>query len=259
MPRSLAALAPDGLLRAVDRVRARRFLARVTPLNDRFAAEHGRTVLHGPFAGLEYGEDVTQAAKLAGVYERELHGAVEELVAAAPGVVVNVGCGEGYYAVGLARRLPQSAVLAHDLNPDERSRCADLARRNGVADRVDVRGLCDVDALNALPADGVALVLDCEGAELDLLRPDLVPAMASWPVLVELHDFDGLEASTTIPARFARTHEVVRLEPEPRRGDEAPEFARWDRDDAVAVLDEHRPHGLTSWAWMRPRSARRSA
>ncbi len=253
MPRALATLAPAPLLRAVDRVRARRFLARVTPLNERFARDHGRTVLRGPFAGLEYVPDVTQAAKLAGAYELELHDAVEQLVAAAPSVVVNVGCGEGYYAVGLARRLPEATVRAHDLDDDERARCGAMAQRNGVADRVDLRGLCDLDGLRALPQDGVALVLDCEGAEVDLLRPDLVPAMAHWPVLVELHDFGGVAASEIVPERFAATHDVHRLQPVPRRGDEAPELASWDAADRVAVLDEHRPPGLTSWAWMVPR------
>jgi hypothetical protein len=248
-----AALMPTAVLRAIDRVRARRFVARVTPLHERFAAERGRAVLHGPFAGLVYPQGMEQTPKLAGTYEREIHAAVEELIALQPAVVVNVGCGEGYYANGLALRLPAARIDAHDLDDGERARCAAVAGCNGVEDRVAILGLCDVDRLRTLPRHGVALFLDCEGAELELLRPDLVPAMARWPILVELHDFGEVSASEEIPRRFAATHDVRRIAPCARTGSEARELSSWPADDRRLALDEYRPPGKTSWAWMVPR------
>src|SRR3954471_21407829 len=62
------------------------------------------TVLNGPFAGLVYPSvDASLAslfAKLLGSYEREIHPVVEKICTAEYTDIVNVGCAEGYYAVG---------------------------------------------------------------------------------------------------------------------------------------------------------------
>ena len=92
-------------------------MARVT---ERFVAWHGLTVSGGPFAGLTYPdrEPISLVPKLLGIYERELHGAVEAAVLGQPEVIVNVGAADGYYAVGLARRCPSATVHAFEADPD---------------------------------------------------------------------------------------------------------------------------------------------
>jgi len=68
-----------------------------------------RTVASGPFRGMRYVARAYHSAyhaKLLGTYEMELHGIVEELCRETPGIIVDVGAAEGYYAVGLAMRLP---------------------------------------------------------------------------------------------------------------------------------------------------------
>ena len=74
-------------------------------------------VLAGPFAGMRYETEAVHSMhvpRLLGTYERELHASLER----APGMpylrVINIGCGEGYYAVGLAMRLPGAHVHAFD-------------------------------------------------------------------------------------------------------------------------------------------------
>src|SRR4051794_40351820 len=67
----------------------------------------GPQVQTGPFAGLEFARASAEGChvpKLLGCYERELHGLVEAAVADGYDDIVNIGCAEGYYAVGLARR-----------------------------------------------------------------------------------------------------------------------------------------------------------
>src|SRR5438094_9802013 len=67
------------------------------------------TVLNGPFRGLQYpsAEAICSAIlpKLLGSYEKELHCTIERLCNTDCSVVVDVGCAEGFYAVGFARRL----------------------------------------------------------------------------------------------------------------------------------------------------------
>ena len=60
------------------------------------------------------------------------------------------GCAEGYYAVGMARLAPEITVYAYDIEERARIACADLAQRNGVADRVIVGGEFAPDGFEGL-------------------------------------------------------------------------------------------------------------
>ena len=55
--------------------------------------------------------------------------------------LLNIGCADGYYAVGLAMRMPGVPVFAHDLNPKAQTGCREVAALNGVAERGQVGGL----------------------------------------------------------------------------------------------------------------------
>ncbi len=168
---------------------------RVAAVTRRFVAWHGLTVSGGPFAGLIYPdqEPLTLAPKLLGIYERELHPAIEAAIGAQPAVIVNVGAADGYYAVGLARRCPDATVIAYEADARQRELCRRVAAANGV--QIDIRGTAGPGDL-----DGAALVvMDCEGCERALLQP--LPAT----VIVELHDFLDPGVGDAIAARFGPT------------------------------------------------------
>lgn len=249
---------PQPVLRNIDRVRTRRFLAKVGPPTAEYVRRNGLEVSRGPFAGLRYLDGLERSsgdlvAKLAGTYERELHGVVSQWVAAAYPHVIDVGCAEGYYAVGFAHAMPGTTVHAFDIDASARAQCASLAELNGVATRVDVRGACAPASLDAFPAEGVALLADCEGYERVLLDPAIAPRLIGWPVLVELHEFIDGSITSEIRGRFEATHEVEIIEGEDREQDAAlAELAFMSASERAAVLGEHRP-GPMRWAHMRPR------
>jgi hypothetical protein len=223
----------------------------------RYLAEQGRTVRHGPLAGLEYPPalDATGdlVAKLLGTYELELREELEAWVAAGHAHVIDVGCAEGYYAVGLARAMPSATVHAFDIDAAARERCAALAAANGVQERVVLGGMCTPQALQAgFPASGVALFSDCEGYERVLLDPDAAPVLAGWAILVELHEFLDPEITDVIATRFAATHDVRVIGEMPRRGETLPELAGFSPAERAVLLDEHRPAAMR-WAALRPR------
>ncbi|MGF1465712.1 MAG: hypothetical protein ACFCGT_06230 [Sandaracinaceae bacterium] len=226
------------------------------------AVRSGGVVAAGPFAGMRFGTQAVWGAsvpKLIGCYEREVHEAVEELIAARPRRVVVIGAAEGYYAVGLARRLPDAAVLAFDTMDVARRLTAAHARDNGVGDRVEVRGTCDVEGLAHALEDGsgAAVVCDVEGYEQVLIDPERVPALAAAHLLVEVHDGRVPGVSGELEGRFGRTHRVTPLGQERRSPGEYP----WGR-----VLRRAWPAGIvryglnefrspeTSWLWMVPRA-----
>jgi len=233
----------------------------VRRVTERWVAERGLTVRSGPFAGMEYDPSVVGfaealVAKLIGAYERELHPAIREIQANGQiDTVVNIGCAEGSYAVGLARTMPRAHVYAYDLNPTMRRLCRRTAERNGVLDRLTIQGLCDLDALRARAGERTLVVADCEGCERDLLDPDEVPALCESTIVVELHDFDDPTTSSTVLERFEATHETELITAEPRYPVEHPEPGELPgispAEHEIALL-EFRP-SVMQWAVLRPR------
>lgn len=223
----------------------------------RYLAGHGRSVRHGPLAGLAYPPALDGTgdlvAKLLGTYELELREELERWVAAGHPHVVDVGCAEGYYAVGLARAMPGTTVHAFDIDAGARERCTALAEANGVQDRVVLGGMCTPQTLQeAFPPRGVALLSDCEGYERVLLDPAAAPVLAGWHILVELHEFLDPDITQAIAARFARTHEVRVIPGSERDGDAVPELAGFAPAERAVLLDEHRPAAMR-WAALIPR------
>jgi hypothetical protein len=229
-------------LRRWRRLQAAHRRRRVAALTREFVTWHGLQVSGGPFAGLTYPDASATSLipKLLGVYERELHGAVEAAIRAGPELIVNVGAADGYYAVGLARRCPAAAVRAYEADPGQRALLARVAAANGVEPAI--AGAAGPRELASLPPGRTLLVIDCEGCEAALLRPDELEFLREATVIAELHDF--VEPGDPVVARFTATHEVRIV---PTASQPPP------RGDAVALaLSEYRP-GPMRWAIMTPR------
>ena len=83
-------------------------------------AHSSTTVQDGPFKGMTYVAAPSEgglAPKLLGVYEATLNDVFLGASDQGYDVVLNVGCAEGFYAVGCARLLPDIPVLAWDIDP----------------------------------------------------------------------------------------------------------------------------------------------
>jgi hypothetical protein len=143
-------------------------------------------------------------------------------------------------------------VHAFDIDPIARDRCGELARLNGVAERVRLAGMCEPSSLDAFPAYGVALLSDCEGYERVLLDPGVAPSLRGWPILVELHEFLDADITQTIERRFAETHTVELIDGEDRAADGLQELSFTSPRRRAALLGERRP-GRMRWAHLRPR------
>lgn len=172
----------------------------------------GLIVQGGPFAGMRVLATSAEGAvvpKLLGCYESELHPTIQSIVATAPTKLVNIGSGDGYYAIGLARLLPNLKVHAFDLNAAAQATCMRLANENGVGDRVIVGGECTHQNLQALCEPGTVVLCDCEGAERELMDPAKVSNLKGCRVIIECHDFLDATISPTLARRFEPTHGVT--------------------------------------------------
>jgi hypothetical protein len=220
--------------------------------------QHGFAVHHGPFSGMSYlsqvqADDLLRGSafvpKLVGSYEAELADVISRLPVTGYDRVVNVGCGEGYYAVGLARLLPQAHVFAFDIDQPSQDWCTQMARQNEVADRVTISGACTLNDLRELTARRALLFVDCEGAELDLLQPTALPGLEHCDVLVEFHDFINPAISSTLLSRFAPTHALSVISSRERNPAEYSVLQGLDAMDQHLAVDEFRPVGM-QWAFM---------
>ena len=219
------------------------------------------TVQQGPFQGMRL---VTKSAgsayipKLLGIYERELRDAVESLIAWKPDQVVDLGAAEGYYAVGMARRLPQAKIHAFEMMPDAQALLARNAKANDVRDQIEIHG--EATAANLQPLlshfGRTCVICDVEGAERQLLDPGVIPALKKTPVLVELHDFIDPEITALLKQRFQETHHIKHIWQTGRSRTEFPWNTLYTRLLPKTYLDwsvsEWRPVRM-AWFWMTPR------
>src|SRR4051812_11016306 len=103
--------------------------------------QHGTEIMAGPFKGMHFVDSSVEAnisPKLLGSYEAELHSVVEEIIASGFERIIDVGCADGYYAVGFALRMPRTKIYAFDVDARAQRQCQGLAERNGVAKQIRI-------------------------------------------------------------------------------------------------------------------------
>jgi hypothetical protein len=218
------------------------------------------SVLHGPFKGMLYPEFKSVgsaiAPKVLGSYERELHQILEEICLNDYSEIVDVGCAEGYYAVGLAMRLPKAKVFAFDTDDDAIRLCKQMAQMNKVAERLIIGSFCDAKVLQSIPYTKRALIIsDCEGYEKQLFTKDTVPTLANHDLLIEVHDFLDIEISSVIRQRFEGTHSIktIRSIDDITKAHtyEYDELKKYSLDVRRRFFAENRPH-IMEWLYMTP-------
>jgi hypothetical protein len=214
----------------------------------------GGVVVGGPFAGMQYVDSAMGsmlAPKLLGTYEQELAPLIEKIIQRGYRTIINIGAGEGYYAVGLAQRLPEARVICFEALDNNRPQIRTLSQLNGVADRVEIRGLCTAELLadTLVPGDDALIVCDVEGAEIEILDPRIAAGLSTAHLLVEMHDNDHEGISPEIRRRFAPTHAIEEIWSTPRTARDWPAGVAVDPKRRLACLDEGRGEPM-SWFWM---------
>jgi hypothetical protein len=197
------------------RIFRKRFAALHKNVRERVYGNEKITVLSGPFKGLTYFDEIVWGPitpKWLGCYEIELSDIIVEITERNYETVLDIGCAEGYYAIGLASRLPKAMVFAYDADFMSRKQTRRLARLNNVQDRVVLGGYCSNREIQRRATGKTLVVCDIEGCERDLLDPLLSPALSKADLLVEVHE-RGLSPSTLelLRERFAQSHLVTEV------------------------------------------------
>ncbi len=246
----------------VSRIKARRtanqqarVLQRTTLALGHVVAQQGWVIKRGPFKGMKYIQESRGSVlvpKLLGIYERELFACVDATLIAGFDAVIDIGCAEGYYAVGYAYRMPEAVVYAYDIDTSAQALCRELAELNAVQTRVKIGGECTHAVLETVIANHrkTLIVCDCEGFEDVLLDPANVASLHRADMLIEVHEFAAPGVTNRLLQRFSVTHNVQRTPAIPIDPSEVPEVAAFDRATQLDAVDECRVPG-TEWFYLK--------
>jgi hypothetical protein len=166
----------------------------------------------GPFAGMKYPQAKSAGSsllpKILGSYEKELSELIEQICTKEYSEIVDVGCAEGYYAVGLATRLKKAKVFGFDTNSSAIELSKEMAYINDVQDRCVWGSFCDENTLKSLPLTRALIVCDCEGYEKELFTDNIVTDLANHDLLIEVHDLNDPTISPHLRDVFKNTHTI---------------------------------------------------
>jgi hypothetical protein len=217
----------------------------------------------GPFAGMrftwhDWNPDFSAPfPKIMGTYELELHPIVEKIVALAPRRIVEVGAADGYYAIGFARRIPSTEIIAFEALPSGRELLTTLASANHVLDRIQVRGRCEIDDLRDTLSGDDVLMLDVEGYEHTLLDLGAIPTLATTTILVESHDFHVTGMTELLRSRFRDSHRITTITSRKRNladlGSVSWLVKSYCKYNLLGWVNE-RVGALTTWLFLEPKA-----
>lgn len=222
------------------------------------------TVQTGPFSGMKYYNKIIWGAltpKWLGCYEKELDVVVQKLIDERYEVIIDVGAAEGYYAVGLAYKIPTAKVVSYDVDPIARHRQRQLSKLN-VISNLEIRKLCSHEELEkrlANASEKRVIICDIEGGEVELLDPFKCRILATCDILVELHRTEKLsdaQMKSILSERFEKSHSILEIHQEKRSPDllrtKIPTLAKMTDEIILKAADECR-YEEQVWLWMQPK------
>ncbi len=221
-------------------------------------------VAAGPFKGMlyPYAQSFGSALlpKLLGSYESELHPFIEEMLGNVYTSIVDIGCAEGYYAVGFGLRLTNADIYAFDVDSRARKLCDELSQLNGLSKRMHIGGFCDAETLKEIPLGRRALIMsDCEGYESTLFTSETAAFLSNHDLIIETHDFIDLNISLKVRRAFQETHQIRSIKStddiEKAHTYRCEQLEKYDLQTRRLALGERRP-AIMEWLVMTPRKQR---
>jgi len=238
-----------GTRRVLINARDRTYEKRVT------RAVEGR-VITGVFAGTKllsqsvFGSEIP---KLLGTYELELQETLKKFLGYQPKTICNIGGAEGYYAIGCARHKDVREVLTYEALVNGQNIIADNSMLNEVDHKVTVLGMCDEAELWCLLNEKHIdlLLIDIEGAELDILSARNVGKLSKTLLLIESHDFYRPNCMFKLESKFKHSHTIKFIKSRNRTLADFPLALSLPDQQKLRLMNERRP-GIMTWLACEP-------
>ncbi|MCI5150591.1 MAG: methyltransferase domain-containing protein [Candidatus Electrothrix sp. MAN1_4] len=201
-------------------------------------------VQNGPFRGMKYIKNSSGSAllpKILGSYEEPIHSWVENIIKTSVYTkILDIGCAEGYYAVGFAQACPKADVIAYDLDQNAIVLCQELALLNKVSN-ITFKTNCDHLELNKQCVQNTLIFCDIEGTESYLLDIDKAEGLKQVDLIVESHDCFVPEVSDLLIDRFYNSHTIHIVVDYPFRIEKYSTPNPATQAELLELFDEKRP------------------
>jgi hypothetical protein len=173
----------------------------------------GGEVFAGPLAGMKLPLSSPLSNTpyhVIGCYEQEIHGILAEVICCPPPLIIDIGSAFGYYTVGLACKTKDTRIIGFEADKEAHwENARQLAELNEVTHRIEQKGFCDSRELEAAAQEGAFILCDCEGGEMNLLDPEIIPALSKCHILAEIHEFLVPRVAAHLVNRFGQTHKMT--------------------------------------------------
>lgn len=221
-------------------------------MHNTVTTQDGAIVQAGPFAGMHYvtgGAKAPHVPRLLGCHDAALHPVLEAILAEAPPLVMDIGCGNGFFATGFAMRLPRSTIWARDKDETARTATKALAEANKVAGRVKIGGALTHADFDICRAQHTLIRCDIGAATTALLDPDRAKGLRRADLLVSFCALAHPTLGDTLAERFADTHLPQVIMPA-QAGARLPAWmsSLSDLDQLIAQCEWH--DGPTPYVWL---------
>jgi hypothetical protein len=213
----------------------------------------GRTVQYGIFKGMRLSHISTWSktdlpSMLLGMYEKEVVQALVNLPRNRKVTFVNVGAGDGYFAVGVLFAKVFSRSVAFEMSVSSRGVISDTAELNNVGKNLTVLGLAQSDFLDTIERldnfdyTHSVFLIDIEGDEVKLLDSGNLRRMAGATLVIETHStFVSAVAQKNFEKLCQEFHNVSEIQTAERNPGELKELEYWSDDERWAICSEGRP------------------
>ncbi len=208
-----------------------------------------RIVQYGPFRGYQFSHsghisETSLALKYFGLYEANV---IEWLVQSfRHKQFVNLGAGDGFFSIAVARFLNCERALCFEMESDGRAAIEENAKLNGVSDQIEITGAAEANFPSKMfdkytPAETL-LMCDVEGAEFEIFTPENVQALAGCTMIIEIHDqlMEPIPDRQEFHSRLEQSFDVELLKATPRNWANIPELESLHDNDRALLASEGR-------------------
>jgi hypothetical protein len=219
-------------------------------LSDRVAQIFEYRISYGVFKGMEIVPKFTWnkadvGSMILGLYEKE----VSHILEKNPGsTLINLGAGDGYYAIGgVISGLFQNSI-AFETNPNSRKVMRECLKLNSATNRVRILGEAQKSFWKSLqlPDEKLhsCLVLsDIEGGEFEVFERSAFEYFKDSIIIIEIHDWvaEGSEKLRDLMFYSEKTHRAEEITTAARDLSKIPEVANFSDNDRWLLCSEGRP------------------
>lgn len=235
--------------------------AKKTLLTRKIAKTYRQTIAYGPLRGTRLSTNSRWGARdrssmFLGLYEKEV---LEHLTLLAPRyhTLIDIGAGDGYYAVGCVRANLFEHAIAFEISESGRNIVRDTARLNDVSKQIQIHGAATLPLLQGialrLPHPPV-LLIDIEGGEFDLITAEFLDLFRHSSIIIEIHEHlvsDGEKRYAALLQHCRPLFSLREIRTGPRDLSSFPELETLSDDERWLMCSEGRRH-LGKWLFLEP-------